>query len=335
MSGYNLVRLPEIERVLFPQRAEERAELERRVLAEGIRDPLVVWRRGAQMILVDGHNRHELAKRHGLDYKVLEREFESVEDCVEWIYRNQIARRNLTDEQRAMIMGRMYMIRNEAAKRADGGRDLGPSGPNRTAKAVAQEVGVSEKTVRNAAAFVQTMDKLSEVNPEAAERVLRGDVSDALTRLSKVKDDSEFERIAERIASGAKRVAGPNPKQGSFRMTEPREIVITCVLERLGKLDGVHALRLADGSILSVRDGQAVMLSICGVAPNEKDVWEAAGVPIRNVETAEEAEHHVTGQVSDSGAPEADEGEEEAEEGAPWDEGEPDPSEAALAGAGA
>ena len=48
-----LVILPEIRQRLFPLRPEELAELERSVLEEGIRDPLVVWRKDGQLILVE------------------------------------------------------------------------------------------------------------------------------------------------------------------------------------------------------------------------------------------------------------------------------------------
>lgn len=291
MSAYNIVRVPEIERVLFPQRPEERAELEKRVLEEGIRDALVVWRRGLELVLVDGHNRHDLAQKHGLEFKVTERDFGSIEECIEWIYRTQIGRRNLTDEQRAIIIGRMYMIRNEAARKADGGRELGQAEPNKTAKVVAKEVGVSEKTVRNAAAFAQALDKLSEVNPEAADRVLTGEVKDALTRLTKMKSDAEIERAAEKIASGATRIGGDTPtKQAQLQITSTRDIVISVVLERLSHLEDVFATRLGDGTVLAVRQGRTVALSICGVAPADIDRLLGAGVPILNVEKAEEAE---------------------------------------------
>jgi ParB-like chromosome segregation protein Spo0J len=96
-----------IRRVLMPLREDERALLEQSVLAEGIRDPLVVWRRNDELILLDGHHRYELAQKHGLSFNIVEMEFDDESEAVQWVLRNQLARRNLTDEQRTLILGRL------------------------------------------------------------------------------------------------------------------------------------------------------------------------------------------------------------------------------------
>lgn len=54
-----------------PLTADERKQLEENILKDGIRDPLVVW----NGTLVDGHNRYEIARKHGLEYRVVEKEF--------------------------------------------------------------------------------------------------------------------------------------------------------------------------------------------------------------------------------------------------------------------
>jgi ParB-like chromosome segregation protein Spo0J len=97
-----------IRRVLMPLREDERALLEQSVLAEGIRDPLVVWRRDDELILLDGHHRYELAQKHGLSFNIVEMEFDDESEAVQWVLRNQLARRNLTDEQRTLVLGRLY-----------------------------------------------------------------------------------------------------------------------------------------------------------------------------------------------------------------------------------
>lgn len=43
--------------------ADEYEKLKESVLAEGIRDPLVVWRG----ILIDGHHRYKIAQEYGLE----------------------------------------------------------------------------------------------------------------------------------------------------------------------------------------------------------------------------------------------------------------------------
>jgi hypothetical protein len=53
------------------------------------------------------------------------------------------------------------------------------SGSAATARAIAEQIGVNEKTVRRAEKFADAVEVLQEVSPQAAERVLRGEVRDA------------------------------------------------------------------------------------------------------------------------------------------------------------
>jgi len=110
-----------IRRALIPLRDDERHLLEQSVIAEGIRDPLVVWRRDDELILLDGHHRYELAQKHGLEFSTVEMEFDDATDAVQWVLQNQLARRNLTDEQRALIIGRLYnQVKQKTLQRFSG-----------------------------------------------------------------------------------------------------------------------------------------------------------------------------------------------------------------------
>ena len=204
MAGMRLKIDETIRRVLMPLRDDERALLEQSVLAEGIRDPLVVWRRGDELILLDGHHRYELATQHGLDFSVVEMEFDDETDAVQWVLRNQLARRNLTDEQRTLLLGRLYNQMKLAPHRpsAENKDKLSLfSGDNATSRYVASLHGVNEKTVRRAAEFAEVVDALAEIEPEAAARVLAGELSDAKTALPKVEPEL-LPKVAERIAQG-------------------------------------------------------------------------------------------------------------------------------------
>lgn len=185
----NLEIMPEIERALFPLQSEELAALEASVLAEGIRDPLVVWRREGRLILVDGHHRYKIAQKHNLTFEVVEREFGCLEEVWAWVDMNQLGRRNLTDEQRALVRGRMYerMKRNrilnlkqyQAPKaQIDTSED--------TAQNLAAKFGVGVATIKRDAAFTRAVELVQREAPEAAARILRGEVRDALTALPRL-----------------------------------------------------------------------------------------------------------------------------------------------------
>jgi hypothetical protein len=113
-----------------------------------------------------------------------------------WVDRNQLGRRNLTDEQRAVVMGRLYkavkqnpILNLKPFQTDNGDREVkltSLSGSDATARALAKQIGVGEKTIRRAEKFTDAVEMLREVSPQAAERVLRGEVRDALTELPKV-----------------------------------------------------------------------------------------------------------------------------------------------------
>ena len=189
----------------MPLRDDERALLEQSVLAEGIRDPLVVWKRAdGTRILLDGHHRYELATQHGLDYAVVETEFETEDDATLWVLQNQLARRNLTDEQRTLVLGRLYNQMKLAPHRpsAEKGENFSPfSGHHATSRQLGEIFGVSYRTVQNAAEFAEVVDALAEIEPEAAARVVAGELPDAKTALPKVEPEL-LPKVAERIARG-------------------------------------------------------------------------------------------------------------------------------------
>jgi hypothetical protein len=143
-----------------------------------------------------------------LKFQIVEREFRDLDEVLIWVDRNQLGRRNLTDQQRAIVMGRLYKtvkqnpILNLKPFQKDNGDRVAKfatlSGSAATARALAEQLGVSERTVRNAEKFADAVEALQEVSPEAAERVLRGEVRDALTELPKVpKEALSFVALAD------------------------------------------------------------------------------------------------------------------------------------------
>jgi len=194
-----------IRRLLMPLRDDELQLLEQSVLAEGIRDPLVVWNRDGEYVLLDGHHRYDLAQKHRLDYSTVEMEFADESEAVQWVLRNQLARRNLTDEQRTLILGRLYNQMKLAQGRPPESKksaNFAPfSGSHATSRYVASLHGVGYRTVQNAAEFAKAVDALAEVEPKAANAILLGKVPDAKTALPKVEPEL-LPKVAERIARG-------------------------------------------------------------------------------------------------------------------------------------
>ena len=205
---------PELKSLLFPLKEEELKLLEESILKEGIREKLVVWEHNGKLFLVDGHHRFQIARKHGIPFQITKKNFRNLEEAKRWMLQNQLARRNLTDEQRAYIQGKLYEMlkknREENLKQYSSpkGQNV-PSGDHATAKRLGSLFGVNEKTVRRSYEFAQAVDRVKAVKPEVAEKILKGEVKDAITALPQIirEEKPEIVREAlERVAEGEKKL---------------------------------------------------------------------------------------------------------------------------------
>lgn len=136
---------------------EERAQLEENLVAEGCRDPLVVW----GDVIVDGHNRFEICSRLNIPFQTVEKDFADRDAALDWMDANQLGRRNLTPDQRRLLLGRRYnrlkgsrednLVQNAPNRQSDGSGET-------TAARIAKEHGVSERTVERAGELAQAVE---------------------------------------------------------------------------------------------------------------------------------------------------------------------------------
>ena len=104
--------LQELESLIPPLSNEEFKQLERNILEEGIREPLITW----NGILIDGHNRYRIAQEHDMNYETLEKEFDNINRVKEWMIHNQFGRRNLSNYQRSVLALQLEDVFREKAK---------------------------------------------------------------------------------------------------------------------------------------------------------------------------------------------------------------------------
>jgi len=159
---------PEFKSLIPPLSNEEYQQLEANIVADGCRDPLVTW----NDTLIDGHNRYEICTKHNLEFSVTCKEFADREEVKEWMILNQLGKRNLNPAQASYLRGLLY---NESKKESVGrsGRSFGEANfalPN-TAEKIAQETGVSPRTVRNDGQFATALQTLE---PEVKAEILTG-----------------------------------------------------------------------------------------------------------------------------------------------------------------
>jgi hypothetical protein len=78
---------PDLQSLIPPLTPEESTQLEANLLADGCLDPLIVWQE--QQILLDGHNRLAICKRHGLPYGVHEVSLPDLDAAKTWLISHQ------------------------------------------------------------------------------------------------------------------------------------------------------------------------------------------------------------------------------------------------------
>ena len=140
--------LKELEVLIPPLTSEEFKQLERNILEEGIRDPLITW----NGILIDGHNRYRIAQEHDMNYETLEKEFDNINRVKEWMINNQFGRRNLSNYQRSVLALQLEDVFREKAKENQGNRNdikqiSAESKPIETRQEIAKVANVSHDTI--------------------------------------------------------------------------------------------------------------------------------------------------------------------------------------------
>lgn len=160
----------EYKTLIPPLSPEEYKYLEENVVKDGVREPLVLW----GDVLIDGHNRYEICRKHGIPYETVNKDFKSDEEAKRWIILNQFGRRNLTKFQRSELALKLKpMLAAQAKERqkrkpADFVRQNSVQQNSKTSEDIAKIAGVSRDTI----------DKVSVIqkkgSPEQIERARTG-----------------------------------------------------------------------------------------------------------------------------------------------------------------
>lgn len=123
MNNYKID--PELNNVLPELSDADYKALEQSLLTDGFKGaPIMVWRD----IIVDGHNRYKICSKHNIPFDVKSIEFDSKEEAILWMVRQQIGRRTLTPLQRIQIVEKYKPFYKKKAKEnmSLGGKNYSP-----------------------------------------------------------------------------------------------------------------------------------------------------------------------------------------------------------------
>ena len=218
----NLKIDPEFQSQIPPLTDDEFKQLEENILKEGkLLSPLIVWNN----TLVDGHNRYAILQKHPeIYFSTMPLPFESREEVLAWICKNQLGRRNLTPEQKKFLIGKQYSVEHrkpggngnnqytattqEAVQEELCQIDTIPptSAEASVRKQIAERNNVSESYVARSEKFMRGVEIMEQMVPGMQEKILSGQF--------KVRD-ADMHRLA--------RADFPNRKQIVHEILHPED----------------------------------------------------------------------------------------------------------------
>jgi ParB-like chromosome segregation protein Spo0J len=209
----NLKISKELQALIPPLTKEEYEKLEVSILSEGCREALIVWKNGSDFILIDGHNRYEICKKHNVLFTTQTKEFSGISDVKDWMINNQLGKRNVTEEVKSYLRGLQY----KTEKQKQGQRNDLTFGQNvqrlSTNEKLAQEHKVSAKTIQRDEKFLDNLDKLVGNDTELKWKILNKEVLISKSDLEKITngEDSQIEKARQELADKGK-ITLPNTK---------------------------------------------------------------------------------------------------------------------------
>jgi len=176
---------------------EALAMLEESLLECGCLSPLVLW----NGILIDGHNRYKIIKKHDLPFRTIDMEFDSRDDVIIWIISTQVARRNLSPLQLSHFRGFHYNTKKHlVTNQSDVNQHVEVGIQNeyqppqrRTAQILAEQYNVSPSTNQRDAQLSDAIMAIGAVSPEAKRKILSGRGNISRQRLQELASATEEE----------------------------------------------------------------------------------------------------------------------------------------------
>ncbi|RQO56207.1 plasmid replication/partition related protein [Variovorax sp. KBW07] len=242
----NIVVNEELKAYIDPLTPEEHEALERSILAEGCRDALVLW----GDVLVDGHNRYGICKKHDLPFQTVQNtRFKTIDDVHLWMIDQHLGRRSISDFLRGVLALRKKDIVDEQRARmataqpassdapfdvdtpaaeassADAAPAMPPQAPMNSREAIAKaarlsssQVGMIEKIQKQAAPELVAAVKSGVISINTAAAVATLPAEEQVIAANAGKD--ELKQAAKRVRESKKK---PREESGEADADESQQ----------------------------------------------------------------------------------------------------------------
>lgn len=191
--------------LISPLTEVEFTQLKENILAEGCRDPLVVWNR----IILDGHNRYAICQSYGVPFKIHELNLSGRNEAINWIIDNQLGRRNLSPWQMSILRGKRYNA--EKADKFSHPKSDSHYGHRLTSEKLSEQYGVSSHTIRRDGDFAKVAELAAKENNIPIMQLSKAQILEVAKEIQQEKRD---ERRAERIENLIEISSNNKPLEG-------------------------------------------------------------------------------------------------------------------------
>lgn len=237
-ENVNIIIDKEFKALIPPLTDEEYNGLEESILNDGCRDALVLW----ENILIDGHNRYEICKKHNIPFKTEIKELADRDEVKLWMMKNQLARRNLNDFQRIEITHKCEdAVKAKAEQRRlnnlvqNTEREIFPTRQGRANDELGAMAGVSGKTYEHAVKVMEeapdpvvTIARKGEVTINKAYQVTKAEPeqqSEIARRIENISDEPEETNTPAKIIDDVLKKPHVTNNSGNNEWYTPKQYI--------------------------------------------------------------------------------------------------------------
>lgn len=204
----------EFKGLIPPLNKEEYKQLEENCVKEGIREPLIVWRTpSGDDILVDGHNRFEIAAKHSLKCEFRQMKFENRNEAMFWMIKNQLGRRNISAYDRTLLA---LKLKPEIEKKAKENQRLGGKGSQKSAN---HKTDTREELATIASVSHDTIHKVQMIEKKAPEAVKEA------ARKGDISINEAYKRTVDKIVKPRDVVKEAKERHEQFKEAKQEEVI--------------------------------------------------------------------------------------------------------------
>ena len=155
-----------------------------------------------EYILVDGHNRYQIAQKHGLKFEVEEKEFEDEDEVKEWMILHQFGRRNLSNYQRSVLALKLEEVFRVKAKEKEAERK---TTFQKSEKSNLENINTVKEIAKIANVSHDTISRVKQIEAKAPEEIKEklatGEVSinEAFKAVRAIENETNRARIKEEL----------------------------------------------------------------------------------------------------------------------------------------